>query len=110
MEKIRKKSGEKFTSLTRFPTKLGNPHPLSFCHNFHRFQPELNHMDPPQHLAFLPTYSTAVSDGVYKFLNGAIFGSIWGMVTPFHAPGTIGAIQGEITCRITQKLMILQRA
>ena len=48
----------------------------------------------PPHLKFLPTYSTALSDGVYKFINGAMFGSIWGLVTPFHAPGTIGAAQG----------------
>ena len=49
----------------------------------------------PQRLTFLPTYSTAASDGIFKFLNGAIFGGIWGAVTPFHAPGSIGAAKGE---------------
>mmetsp|Transcript_15069 Transcript_15069/g.20514 ORF Transcript_15069/g.20514 Transcript_15069/m.20514 type:complete len:150 (-) Transcript_15069:204-653(-) len=37
-------------------------------------------------------FSTISSEGVYWFLSGALYGGVWGIVTPFHHPGTSGAI------------------
>jgi hypothetical protein len=27
--------------------------------------------------------SIAISDGVYGFLTGSVYGAVWGMITPF---------------------------
>lgn len=37
--------------------------------------------------------STIVAESVYHFLRGGIYGAAFGLVTPFHAPGSPGAIQ-----------------
>mmetsp|Transcript_1823 Transcript_1823/g.2510 ORF Transcript_1823/g.2510 Transcript_1823/m.2510 type:complete len:146 (+) Transcript_1823:83-520(+) len=34
---------------------------------------------------------TVVSEGVYQFLRGSIYGAIWGLITPFPAPGSPAA-------------------
>ena len=38
--------------------------------------------------------STVLAEGVHQFIQGAIFGSIWSMVTPFPAPGSSAALAG----------------
>ncbi len=38
--------------------------------------------------------SSVISDSIYQVLRGCVYGSIWGMVTPFHPPGSTAAIQG----------------
>lgn len=35
--------------------------------------------------------STVIAESVHQFLYGAFYGSIWGLVTPFPAPGTAAA-------------------
>mmetsp|Transcript_7523 Transcript_7523/g.13560 ORF Transcript_7523/g.13560 Transcript_7523/m.13560 type:complete len:150 (-) Transcript_7523:459-908(-) len=35
--------------------------------------------------------STVVADGVNQFLIGSLYGGMWGLVTPFHAPGSVQA-------------------
>ncbi len=49
------------------------------------------------------TPSTVVSDSVYQIIRGCVYGGVWGMVTPFHPPGSAEAIQGQSvfgTCRL----------
>jgi len=36
--------------------------------------------------------STVLAEGVFQGIQGAIYGAIWGLVTPFHVPGSFGAI------------------
>ena len=38
--------------------------------------------------------ATVVSDGVHAFLNGLVYGSVWGLFAPYYAPGTAGAAAG----------------
>lgn len=35
--------------------------------------------------------STVVADGIHQFLIGSLYGGIFGLVTPFHAPGSAQA-------------------
>jgi hypothetical protein len=49
---------------------------------------------PPFQPAPYRTPSTVVSDAVYQVIRGCIYGGVWGMVTPFHAPGSAEAIKG----------------
>lgn len=41
------------------------------------------------HISYV-TPSTVLAEGVYQFLRGSLYGAIWGMVTPFYAPGSQG--------------------
>jgi hypothetical protein len=52
-------------------------------------------MDQP--LVSIVSPSTVVSEGVYQFLRGSIYGAIWGMVTPFYPPGSPGAAKEAVT-------------
>jgi len=84
-------------------------------------------MDPHGGFVSVVTPSTVVAEGVYQFLNGLMYGSIWGMVccllmpcgryacrscvnvvltelhaillqvTPFYPPGSAGAAKGEFS-------------
>eukprot|EP00545_Synedropsis_sp_CCMP1620_P014420 CAMPEP_0119005412 /NCGR_PEP_ID=MMETSP1176-20130426/1706_1 /TAXON_ID=265551 /ORGANISM="Synedropsis recta cf, Strain CCMP1620" /LENGTH=145 /DNA_ID=CAMNT_0006957217 /DNA_START=15 /DNA_END=452 /DNA_ORIENTATION=+ len=47
-------------------------------------------MDPEGYVSFKSS-STVVSEAVYQFLRGGVYGAIWGMVTPFPALGTVAA-------------------
>ena len=40
-------------------------------------------MDPAGYVSYRSS-STVISEGVYQFLRGSLFGAIWGAVTPFH--------------------------
>mmetsp|Transcript_28629 Transcript_28629/g.32741 ORF Transcript_28629/g.32741 Transcript_28629/m.32741 type:complete len:148 (+) Transcript_28629:57-500(+) len=40
---------------------------------------------------------TVISEGVYQFIRGSIFGSIWGLITPFPAPGSAAALTHKKT-------------
>lgn len=48
---------------------------------------------PPYYLTSYRTPSTVISDAVYQVIRGCAYGAVWGMVTPFHAPGSAGAIE-----------------
>ena len=52
---------------------------------------------------YYQTPSTIISETVYHFLRGGIYGAAFGLVTPFHAPGSFGAIQGMfLATRVTR--------
>mmetsp|Transcript_18231 Transcript_18231/g.25735 ORF Transcript_18231/g.25735 Transcript_18231/m.25735 type:complete len:144 (+) Transcript_18231:90-521(+) len=36
--------------------------------------------------------STVAAEGAYQFMKGGLYGAVWGIVTPFHAPGSANAI------------------
>lgn len=46
---------------------------------------------PRRELGTYKSPATVISDGVHAFLNGLVYGGIWGLFAPYHAPGTAGA-------------------
>ena len=50
-------------------------------------------MDPEGYISFKSS-STVLGEGVYQFIRGGMYGAIWGMVTPFPAPGSAAALAG----------------
>lgn len=50
-------------------------------------------VNPSEHMELVSyrTSSTVWAEGVYQFLRGSLYGAVWGLVTPFHAPGSMGA-------------------
>jgi hypothetical protein len=50
----------------------------------------------PEGYASFRSSSTVVAEGVYQFLRGGVYGAIWGMITPFPAPGTAAAAAGKL--------------
>mmetsp|Transcript_23356 Transcript_23356/g.65159 ORF Transcript_23356/g.65159 Transcript_23356/m.65159 type:complete len:143 (+) Transcript_23356:145-573(+) len=44
---------------------------------------------------------TIVAETVYCFLRGSLYGAAFGLVTPFHAPGSPGALKELQTGRFT---------
>ncbi|KAL7571187.1 hypothetical protein ACA910_010615 [Epithemia clementina (nom. ined.)] len=38
------------------------------------------------------SFKTVTAEAVYQFINGSMYGAIWGLVTPFPAPGSAEAI------------------
>lgn len=56
-------------------------------------------MDPEGYISFRSS-STVLAEGVYQFLRGGVYGAIWGVVTPFPAPGSAAAAAGEFNCYV----------
>ncbi|GKZ00897.1 hypothetical protein MPSEU_001041300 [Mayamaea pseudoterrestris] len=40
---------------------------------------------------------TVAAETVYQFLHGALYGGVWGLVTPFPAPGSAAALKEAAT-------------
>lgn len=57
--------------------------------------PSIMPSSPPFQLTSYRSPSTVVSESVYQVITGCFCGGIWGLVTPFHPPGSIGAIEGK---------------
>ncbi len=74
---------------------------LYFIHSDHRriftltfIRP--SQMDPEGYVSYKSS-STVLGEGVYQFIRGGMYGAIWGMITPFPAPGTAAALAGMST-------------
>lgn len=79
--------------------KTGNA--TTYCDN--NIKKTHNNNNNDGNFVFYKSYSLVLSETVLGFTTGALYGSIWGFITPFHPAGSHEAKLGK--CLLTSRTL-----